>query len=172
MAVYKPLVPEEVPEQYRDRIIYQPFQESYRYSGRTKMRSMVFVRCDVCGEDKSTPVNDIRNFIRGSRPVFPGTHRKCKYPGKRTTDEGYVWLWMPEHPNAMGKRYVQEHIFIMSEHLGRPIDTSTESVHHVNGNKADNRLENLQLRTRYHGKGQVWECQDCGSHNVQSVGLK
>jgi hypothetical protein len=172
MAVIKPLTPEEVPENYRDRIHYDAFQQSYTYAKRTKMRTMVFVRCDVCGEDKATPVNDIRNWIRGIRKNFPGTHRKCKYEGRMTTSEGYVWLWMPDHPNAMGKRYVAEHIYVMGEHLGRPIDTVWESVHHINGNKSDNRIENLQLRIRYHGKGQAYECGDCGSHNIIAVALK
>ena len=67
--------------------------------------------------------------------------------GGRIIDNGYVNIWKPEHPNAQRGGYVREHRLVMSNHLGRPLK-EYEDVHHINGVKDDNRIENLELLTR------------------------
>lgn len=66
------------------------------------------------------------------------------WKGGRRLDAGYVWIYSPEHPFANSGSYVAEHRLIMEHKLGRYL-TPNEVVHHINGIRSDNRIENLQL---------------------------
>lgn len=67
-------------------------------------------------------------------------------------------------------RVILQHREVMEQVLGRPLERH-ETVHHKNGDKQDNRPENLQLRSGRHGKGVVHRCLDCGSTNIGSEEL-
>lgn len=69
--------------------------------------------------------------------------------GKRINYQGYIVIYKQDHPLANNTGYVLEHRWIVEQNIGRYLEP-WEDVHHKNGNKLDNRLENLQLMT--HGE--------------------
>jgi hypothetical protein len=67
------------------------------------------------------------------------------WKGGRIRTRGYVYIYSPDHPYpSLNGTYVQEHRLVMEKHLRRFL-TKDEVVHHINGIKDDNRIENLQL---------------------------
>jgi len=107
-----------------------------------------------------------------ARPVPSGPKSSGWKGGKHKDQHGYWYVRLvPTDPLiSMGGKagIVYEHRLVMARSLGRPL-LPTESVHHVNGDHADNRLENLQLRQGKHGKHIVMTCLDCGSHRLGPV---
>lgn len=67
---------------------------------------------------------------------------------------GYVMVAGHQgHPNANANGAIAEHRLVMSRELGRPL-TDTERVHHKNGDRSDNRPENLELWNTSQPSGQ------------------
>jgi hypothetical protein len=67
--------------------------------------------------------------------------------------DGYVWVTIPELSRNGGAKAILEHRYVMSKHLGRDL-LPEETVHHINGIRSENQIENLELFSSRHGPGQ------------------
>ena len=78
--------------------------------------------------------------------------------GKWENQHGYVFVKSHNHPNRNANNYVTEHRLVVEKHIGRYLDCN-EVVHHINGIRNDNNIDNLIImtqgdHTRHHWKGQ------------------
>lgn len=132
------------------------------------------------GEVLGTSQSAISNLFKrhgietGSRIAKRERHGNWRGGRSQIKATGYVLVRIfPEDPlycMANKSGYVMEHRLIVARWLGRPL-MEWETVHHINGDKTDNRLENLQLRVGNHGRNVVYRCADCGSYHVHPVEL-
>lgn len=101
--------------------------------------------------------NRANNQIENLELMTRSEHGKLHLPAKQreqlvnnsnnqgiSLERGYIRIWRPEHPMARKNGYVFAHRLIMSEHIGRYL-TKSEIIHHKNGNRQDNRIENLEI---------------------------
>lgn len=78
-------------------------------------------------------------------------YRSQQKPSK--DKNGYVLLYMPDHPNASVNGQYSQHRLIMEQKLGRHL-VKGENVHHKNGIRNDNRPENLEVWNTVQPRGQ------------------
>ena len=105
----------------------------------------------------SVPDCDNKHYGKGycqrhyQRMRNSGTTDDPSFKGRWKTKAGYIELRPPESDSC--KEKVMEHRYVMECYLGRKL-YQHENVHHKNGVRDDNRLENLELWSSYQPSGQ------------------
>lgn len=116
------------------------------HTAETKER----IRQKMLGVNKGRHLTEehIEKIKRNSQRRGKFLDKSTRWKGGRwIKDSGYIFVYTPDHPYSNPNGYVFEHRLIMEKHIGRYL-TKDEVVHHINKDKQDNRIENLQLMTR------------------------
>lgn len=118
-----------------------------------KSRICLYVACSFCGKErwvrKIKALKNPRCLSCAARQTTPKRSQSCHWKGGRlSSSDGYVKVIIEPNdfffPMAGYNGYVLEHRLVMAKHVKRCL-LSWEVVHHKNGIKQDNRLENLAL---------------------------
>lgn len=122
-----------------------------------------------CGRLWDTKGYCLMHSKRIKKTGYVGGAKARRYDLRYINQEKYALIFAPRHPNARADGYILEHRFIMSSYLNRPL-TDYEIVHHKNGARADNRIENLELLTREtHPTGHSIICPNCDFEFTQGL---
>ena len=140
---------------------FHPYQ--FYCSRKCKSKSSLPIsQCDVCGVTFiQKRVNNINYCSKSCKNLAHSRKRHgnpIKGLKKRINGSGYITsqgykMISKKHPNSSKRGQIFEHVYILSNHIGRPLKKG-ETVHHINGERADNRIENLELWINGHPFGQ------------------
>lgn len=112
--------------------------------------------CEICSKTFFV-TRAISNKRRFCSRKCDGKYKSLNYTGVSAArykkgycfdTRGYKTILMPDHPFCPRTKYVREHRLVMEKHIGRFLKKE-EIVHHINGIKTDNRIENLKLYSNH-----------------------
>lgn len=128
----------------------------------------VYKNCEICNRQFYVFPGDTRNrrFCsidcrnKGDMGANIRGEKNWNWKGGKVILKGYVYLLCPGHPFAHKYQpHVAEHRLVMEEKMGRYLDKN-EEVHHINGIKTDNKIENLEIVIKKMHFGEV-RCPHC-----------
>lgn len=136
--------------------------------GRFINNHKCFNGCEKSWFRKGEHHNISTEFKKGE---FTGNKHPLWKGGKHKLGNGYIVEYCPNHPRAYRNK-VYQHILVAEKKIGRLLNIS-EAVHHINGIKDDNRIDNIIVckndteHFKYHHL-KTWsrkynKCQKCGT---------
>ena len=122
------------------------------------------VKCFQCGQEKTIHSceaeehklhfcnMDCQKIWRSQRLLGKNNHKWKPEGHTYNAPVGYRYIKCSNHPFSIRDGVVLEHRYVMEQYLGRHLFPD-ETIHHKNGVKTDNRIENLELWSSAHHKG-------------------
>lgn len=131
---------------------------------RKRKKKKIIFKCNSCGKEKVVNYQDSKKrktqycsncFSKETqkgikRPQFSNENSGRWGGGEYISSDGYKMIKCEGSYHPSGRQlYKKEHIIVYEEHLGRKIKTQKgymgEQVHHIDGNKLNNNIDNLIL---------------------------
>lgn len=95
--------------------------------------------CKKCAMVKAGLAKRGKPIKGGNRPKVWGDKHSSWKGGRFIASDGYVHIHL-----GSPRKYRKEHFLVIEESIGRPL-TSKEVIHHIDGDKQNNRIDNLVL---------------------------
>lgn len=143
------------------------FPTNTRWGTKTtkrRKRTIFVFRCDTCGNEFERLKGSVAkarlckrhvcsscynmSLLQGFSEEAKHGKRRDQIGSKKIDSSGYVSVYVGDTVDSPRKRggAIREHILVMENHLGRAL-TKGEVVHHIDGNKLNNDIANLDLCT-------------------------